>query len=434
MMGRAVILTGTGEGRRACAAAARISTTGGGAVERFETSLGGDKDVSLIKKVLSSGHQSLFEHQTFFVAFENVSVAVEQFVIESRLGSYTVKSRRYVDFTGAGYITPEGLDEKLIPGYTELMDGLFRVYTELLEAGVSREDARFVLPYCFCSNFYMTMNARSLCKLICQMRTGRGAWSSEIRSLGDSLASQLEEVWPGVVGMFASAADAPNAYDCSFMTEEGAFTRAEPEAVMKRAEPNAVETVRELMRFSGRRPDMTIEELVRSSRPRELEFINYSFSIKDASLACVTHFSRHRIQSLIVPDIREAMRVRRFIVPDSIAANDALYAKYAACFDRARILCAAFMRAGMPEEYSVYFCLAGMTVPLEMCMNGRELGLFLRLRTCERAQWEIRRLARSMLTQLRGSAPEIFGCYGPGCISAGKCPEGRLSCGNPPKL
>ena len=44
-----------------------------------------------------------------------------------------------------------------------------------------REDARFVLPYCFCSNFYMTMNARELCRLVCQMAFGRGANMPEIR-------------------------------------------------------------------------------------------------------------------------------------------------------------------------------------------------------------------------------------------------------------
>ena len=181
-MGRAVILTGTGEGQRACASAARISTTGGGAVEQFEAAQGGKKDVSLVKKVLASGHQSVFEHQTYFVGFENVSVAVEQFVIEARLGSYTVKSRRYVDFSGAGYVTPEDMPEK--EAYQAHMDGLFALYEQLLAEGVSREDARFVLPYCFCSNFFMTMNAREMCRLVCQMAFGRGANMPEIKALG----------------------------------------------------------------------------------------------------------------------------------------------------------------------------------------------------------------------------------------------------------
>ena len=66
--------------------------------------------------------------------------------------------------------------------------------------------------------------------------------------------------------------------------------------------------------------------------------------------------------------------------------------------------------------------------------GARELGHFLRLRTCERAQWEIRALARSMLLQLRESAPEVFSAFGPSCKVLGYCPEGRLSCGHPPKI
>ncbi len=434
MMGRAVILTGTGNGPGACAAAARISTTGGGAVERYQTKHDPEKDISLVKKVLSSGHQSIFEHQTFFVAFENVSVAVEQFVIECRLGSYTVKSRRYVDFSGAGYVTPDTLEERFRGRYEQLMESLFSVYGELTAAGIAREDARFVLPYCFCSNFYMTMNARSLYKLVAEMRFGRGSAFTEIRELGESLASQLDETWPGVSDLLGKAAAAPAAFDISFLEGESGFTAAQPEAVLKRADPDAESTLKELMRANGRPADMSVSELIRSGRPRELEFLNYRFTVKDVSLACVTHFTRHRIQSLLVPDIREALRIRRFIVPDPIRESSELYAKYVSCFEKAFSVCAELIREGMPAEFITYFCLAGMVVPLEMGMNARELHLFLRLRTCERAQWEIRRLARSMLAQLKAVSPGVFDSFGPGCISMDKCPEGRLSCGNPPKL
>lgn len=427
-MGRAVILTGTAEGQRACASAARISTTGGGAVEQFEHAQGGKKDVSLVKKVLASGHQSVFEHQTFFVGFENVSVAVEQFVIEARLGSYTVKSRRYVDFSGAGYVTPEDMIDQ--DAYREHMDGLFSLYERLLEAGVSREDARFVLPYCFCSNFFMTMNARELARLVCQMAYGRGAQMPEIRTLGESLIGQIEEQWPGVMDTMRKGY-APQEDKWALRTEN-AFSQAEPKATLARAEDNAIERLREAMRFCGRE-DMPIGELVCDTRARELEFLSYEFDIADVSLACVTHFARHRIQSILIPDVREALCDGRYIVPQAVRESG-LYDEYCAAFARSREMCKAMLEKGMPRAYAAYFALAGMTIPLKIRMNARELALFLRLRTCERAQWEIRALARDMLLQLRTSAPEVFSCFGPSCKVLGYCPEGRLSCGNPPKL
>ena len=84
------------------AAAARISTQEGTAREIYARSGDREKDLKLVGKVLSSGHQSVVEHQTFSIAFNDVSVLAEQFIIEFRLASFTVKSRRSVEFSKAG--------------------------------------------------------------------------------------------------------------------------------------------------------------------------------------------------------------------------------------------------------------------------------------------------------------------------------------------
>ena len=107
--GGAVILSASDEGIRVSAASARISTTEGSALSAFEKGDGAERDLKLIRKVLASGHRTVVEHQTYTIAFHDVSVLAEELLIECRLASYTVKSRRYVNFSGAGYIVPEGL-------------------------------------------------------------------------------------------------------------------------------------------------------------------------------------------------------------------------------------------------------------------------------------------------------------------------------------
>ena len=62
-------------------------------------------------------------------------------------------------------------------------------------------------------------------------------------------------------------------------------------------------------------------------------------------------------------------------------------------------------------------------------MNGRELRHFFALRTCNRAQWEIRAVAVALLMQLRKQSPALWSLMGPSCYVTGVCPEGRLSCG-----
>jgi thymidylate synthase (FAD) len=100
-------------GVQVCSAAARISTTEGTAFSVFNKSQESDEaNVKLIGKVLNSGHKTIIEHHCFNLAFNNVSVIVEQFLIEFRLTSFTIKSRRYVDFSNAGYYMPNIENEK----------------------------------------------------------------------------------------------------------------------------------------------------------------------------------------------------------------------------------------------------------------------------------------------------------------------------------
>lgn len=61
-------------------------------------------------------------------------------------------------------------------------------------------------------------------------------------------------------------------------------------------------------------------------------------------------------------------------------------------------------------------------------MNARSLLNFFRLRTCNRAQWEIRELAIMMLKEVKKVYPILFKNAGPGCVN-GPCPEGKMTCG-----
>ena len=159
---------------------------------------GQEKNEKLIGKVLSSGHTSVLEHCYVNLSFENVSVLAEQFLIEFRLASFTVKSRRYVDFSERG-LCRAGLSRRRRRRRLFDADGparCSRIYDELEAAGVPKEDARFVLPYCFCSNFFCSMNARELVHVMNELTYGRGSGIPELRALGESLFAQCEAQLP----------------------------------------------------------------------------------------------------------------------------------------------------------------------------------------------------------------------------------------------
>jgi thymidylate synthase (FAD) len=61
--------------------------------------------------------------------------------------------------------------------------------------------------------------------------------------------------------------------------------------------------------------------------------------------------------------------------------------------------------------------------------NARSLLNLFKMRCCERAQWEIRKVATEMLILVRKVAPNIFTSVGPTCFMTNLCSEGKLSCG-----
>lgn len=61
-------------------------------------------------------------------------------------------------------------------------------------------------------------------------------------------------------------------------------------------------------------------------------------------------------------------------------------------------------------------------------MNARNLLHFFNMRSCLRAQWEIRDLSDQMIRLVKGIYPNLFLNAGPSCIN-GPCPEGKMTCG-----
>lgn len=426
--GGATIISYGEKGVRVSAAAARISTTEGGALAAFEKGDGAEKDLKLISKVLASGHQTIVEHQQFTIAFHDVSVLAEQLIIEHRLASFTVKSRRYVNFSGAGYVVPEGLTAPQEADFRRDMDARFAAYDRLLSLGVPREDARFVLPYCFKSNFYMSLNARELAHMIAAMQTGRMSRYPELKHIGESLKEQLDRLFPGVSDMEKQSA-------CAVKTasEDIADESLSSQTVTLAGKPTDAKAILDsALFFSGRfetADESAYRALTRDARPRELEMLNYAFTLTGISLACVTHFTRHRVQSLMVPFPETALYENAHIVPDTVRAIPEAMEIYEEAF-RENTRAARRMQAqGLDFTTLVYYALAGHTVSMMLSMNARELLHFFKLRTCTRAQWEIRAAANEMLCILTDEFRELFRHFGPSCAVRGFCPEGRLSCG-----
>ena len=430
-------------GEEVCAASGRISTQSGTALEIFERSHDKEKNKNLITKVTRSGHTSTIEHIFFNIAFENVSVVVEQFMIEFRLASFTVKSRRYVDFTDCGYLVPDFKDEDDKLAYTTTMDKLFSAYSYLTEKGVPKEDARFVLPYCFYSNFLCSLNGREMLNVLTAMIYGRGRKIKEIYNLGLSLLEQCREYAPGVFSDFElkgakyndeAEFDVPADNNISHSDEVCEILSVTPDgennvakcALIEKGDYSA-ESIEKII-SSKENVSKILSAIVKSSRPRALESYNCTVRFNKVSLSTLTHFARHRIQNICIPDLIKADR-NNYVLPETITSDKELNDVYIDAFASMKELYVSLKAKGYNEDILIYCVLSGNTVDIVTTMNARELMLFFRLRSCTRAQWEIQIYANDLLRKLRKISPELFSHYGPSCYILGYCPEGKMTCG-----
>lgn len=426
-----------------CAASGRISTQKGSALDIYEKSHDRDKNASLIGKVTNSGHTSTLEHCYYNLAFSNVSVIVEQFMIEFRLASFTVQSRRYVDFSDSGYYIPDFKDETIKENYIKTMDYLFGEYQYLVDNGIAKEDARFVLPYCFKSNFFCSLNARELILVIKSMVYGRGSKYPELKKIGLSLYEQCKDVTPGVFTDFEKRNEnTVDVTDLSFLncpvedtdTDDTILISATPDAEKVIAKSALIESgvyslaQAEKITDNSENVSKIIDSIMKSSRPRSMENALFTFKLGNVSLACLTHFTRHRMHSIQIPNLDTCNR-NKYIIPPALKENPVLLERYKACFEKTAQLYKEICACEPQNNYQIYALLSGNTIDIISTMNARELLLFFKLRTCTRAQWEIQIHANKMLNLLKDNSPVLFSKYGPSCYVNGKCPEGKFSCG-----
>ncbi|MFH0834779.1 MAG: FAD-dependent thymidylate synthase [Candidatus Micrarchaeota archaeon] len=178
----------------AAAAAARQCYSAKGAAELME-SLSHDEVTKLVRQVVRSGHHSVLEHASFTFAAEGISRACTHQLVRHRLASYSQQSQRYVKAKDFDYIVPESIKKKgKEREFADFMKASAAVYADLCDAGIDKEDARFVLPNACETKIVVTMNARELLHFFEKRACVRAQW--EIRALAEEMMRLCKEEAP----------------------------------------------------------------------------------------------------------------------------------------------------------------------------------------------------------------------------------------------
>ena len=152
----------------------------------------------LIRMLYRMGHLSPFEHASFTFGISGVSRAMSHQLVRHRIASYSQKSQRYVAERGFLYVLPPSIrnNEEARRLFAAEMAAIEQTYSRLVEAGIPREDARYVLPNACETQLVATFNARSLLNFFRLRCCTRAQW--EIRAVANKMLLLVRKVAPTI--------------------------------------------------------------------------------------------------------------------------------------------------------------------------------------------------------------------------------------------
>ncbi|HAZ09183.1 MAG TPA: FAD-dependent thymidylate synthase [Elusimicrobia bacterium] len=173
-------------------------------------SKGADSDKKLISYLLKHSHLTPFEHSLLkFHCRAPIFVARQWF--RHRFAAYNEISFRYTEVKDDFYMPEKwrgqdkknkqgsmagaDLDQEMLNGmFKKQVDGALETYKKMIAMGTAREMARMVLPVNLYTEFYWTVNARSLMNFVALRADAHAQW--EIQKYGEAMAKLFREKMP----------------------------------------------------------------------------------------------------------------------------------------------------------------------------------------------------------------------------------------------
>ncbi len=404
--------------------------------------------------VFGMGHNSIAEHAVFNFDILNVSRLFVEMLERSRLASYTEKSQRYVllqdDFVMPPEVREAGLESVFRDAVGEQNDLYHRLYERLrsyvfkehpelardqanhtLLEGWAKEDARYVIALATETQLGMTVNARSLERMIRHLAASS---LSEARDCGRRLYEVAVRIAPSLVRHVE-----PQDYDRPVgeaLTETMARLRTQPGDIPERERGGPVAAAEEvkLLGATADADDRVVASLLHSaddlsweecrgivakmdvrekaeviktvcrqmqvydSVRREFENVALHFEL-EISASCFAQLKRHRMATITC---QEYNPILGFTVPQAICEvgmerdfRETMARTEAVYYRIKKVVPAA----------AAYILTNAHRRRVGMKINARELYHIARLRADQHAQWDIRNIADRMMALGREVMP-----------------------------
>ena len=178
-------------------------------------------------------------------------------------------------------------------------------------------------------------------------------------------------------------------------------------------------TAEELLEHAGRvcyrsesrgNPAAFLRARLREGHESLIEHASATFEVRGISRACSHQLVRHRLASYSMESQRYVdMSDPALVIPDAIADDSHARAVWDGFVDQVTSTYRELRELGVRKEDARFVLPNAAATRIIVTMNFRELLHFFRLRITPEAQWEIRRMALTMLELLASRAPAVFG-------------------------
>ena len=188
------------------------------------------------------------------------------------------------------------------------------------------------------------------------------------------------------------------------------------------ATPNPIETIAQIASIcydsNPSNPMKLVEHCYKNGHLSVMEHIYFTFKIEGISRACSHQLVRHRHSSVTQHSQRNCSEDGfGFVTPPTVDEG-----RFANDMEDINDRYEEYQKSGVPNEDARYVIPNACETSLYLSCNLRELIHMSNERLCRRAQWEIRKLVKQMISLVD---PELHFMLVP------KCESGRIICHTP---
>lgn len=364
----------------------------------------------LLNVTLESGHLSVLDQAVFSIYISNIPRLATLFMVQPIYLSHLQQSMRRVE--PYGIYLPNSLRRRDI---ISLAEESINLYYRMVDGGIPKEDARYVIPLYTVTNIQSVGNAREYTHLY--LLSKLDGIPTICRDIVENLIHKISEKYPRIFHNYG---------------ENYNILKYYPMPNMFRFKKIIVDGLAE----KGRTPrllgysnfiELDERDLYNALKERDYSYlmqlrnITYTILVK-MSLSAFHQALRQRTLKHIPESIYHALTRFDITIPPSI--NRSRYREeYLAMVKKLYKKYLELIGEGVKPEDAVGIVSHSHNIYDVVNLDGWNIVGSLPTRRCIKAQWEIRRVVGDLMKEVRklGNPLPIFSL--PGCITFGKCPE-----------